>query len=1303
LLERCLDEIVRRHEILRTRFEWVGAEPVQRIGAVRRPPLTVIDLRQRPAPESEEEANRLLQEQARQPFDDASGPLLRVILLRMGEQESLLALSFHRGIFDERSRGVLLQELAEVYEALSEGRTPSLAELPIQYAEFALWQAQRLGTGRLEKQLAYWKRRLADAPSALELPLSRARPSSPSHQFGRVGSTWSASLAAALRELGRAEGTTLFVTLLAALKTVLFRYSGQPDILVGTPTEGRVLRGTEELIGPFTNTLLLRTDLSGDPTFRQLLGRVHQTVSEADAHQDIPFERMIAALRTEANRGTPPLVQVHFALRDSPRARVRAKHLLIGHHDLISTINCDLNIKVNHRDHGLECVLEYSTDLFEAATIERMLGHLGTLLKTVAVDPDQRISRLPILTEDERSRMLVAWNDTATDYPRDACFHDLFAIQAERTPEAIAVSYEGQELTYDQLNRRANQLAHSLRARGIGPDQSVGICMERSPEMMVGLLGILKAGGAFVPLDPNYPRERLAWILADARLPVVLAEQRLLERLPEHTARVICVDRDWSEIARAPETNPESGATAEHLAYIIYTSGSTGKPKGTLIVHRGLVNYLTWAVDAYEIAAGRGAPVHSSLSFDLTITGLFAPLLAGRQVHLLREGPGVTYLSKALREESDYSLVKITPAHLQVLNHHLAAHGVADRTRRFVIGGEQLLGESLSFWQESAPNTVLVNEYGPTETVVGCCVYQIPREERRSGAVPIGRPIANTQLYILDRHMQPVPVGVAGELYIGGDGVARGYLNRPNLTAERFIPDPFSGGKGARLYKTGDLARYRPDGTVEYLGRLDHQVKIRGYRVEVEEIEVVISHHQAVRQAVVLARQDHPGEKRLVAYVVPQPGQLLTTDDLQRFMEERLPEYMVPRSILVLDALPLTSNGKVDRQGLPAPGRIGDEFIAPRIRTEMIVADLWSQILGLERVSVHDNFFELGGDSLSAAQLSAHFEKRLGLALPPTVLLKAPTIETLAQLIDHRSDAFSSTISLVELQPGGTPPPFFCVHPVGGEVLCFVDLARHWTHDQPFVGIRAGRPRGAEKPFSRIEDIAAHYVEEIRSIQSDGPYSLGGYSFGAIVAFEMARQLQARGQEIVLLAILDQTPAPDRSRPDRIKPKHIYSFINNWILFLLNACRTHGSGTKAKVGRILRNPKAALRGSLTSATKFLNNMYKKYIKMSNSDYNHTETPLQFRKVSEINRQALDDYAPSAYSGRITLFRARTQPLSRFHEDDLGWSRYAAGGVEIVVVPGNHDSLLDEPHVQVLAERLGTCCRNVRSGNRGVDR
>jgi amino acid adenylation domain-containing protein len=623
-----------------------------------------------------------------------------------------------------------------------------------------------------------------------------------------------------------------------------------------------------------------------------------------------------------------------------------------------------------------------------------------------AIMESEQSTASSLLTEDERHRVLIEWNDTAAPYPRESV-QQLFEGQVERTPDADAVIFGDERLTYGELNRRANHLAHHLRARGIGPDILVGLCLERSLEMMVGLLGILKAGGAYVPLDPTYPSERLAFMLADSAAPILLTTQTTVAALPAYTGSVLALDTDWAEIATAPDTNPAPLTTPDNLAYVIYTSGSTGTPKGVAIEQRGLVNYLHWAIEAYEVAAGQGAPVHSTIAFDLTITGLFAPLLVGRTTRLLTEDASIEALSTLLRDETNFSLVKITPSHLQLLSRQLPAETVAGRTRMFIIGGENLTAEHIAFWQEYAPDTVLINEYGPTETVVGCCVYRTPLTAHAAGSsIPIGRPIANTQLYILDEEMRPVAIGVPGELYIGGAGVARGYLNRPDLTAERFLPDPFSSVPGARLYKTGDLTRYLPDGTIEYLGRLDQQVRIRGYRIEPGEIVAALNRYPAVHASHVAAREQGTGDKRLVAYVVPAPGEEPTAAALQEFLGISLPDYMVPTTFVRIAALPLTPNGKIDTAALPEPDATNDMRAAattaePLTPMQERLAAIVAGVLGVEHVGIDDDFFMMGGHSLLGVQLISRIRDNFGVTLPLLSLFEAPTVAELAVEIER--------------------------------------------------------------------------------------------------------------------------------------------------------------------------------------------------------------------------------------------------------------------------------------------------------------
>ncbi|MBD1943541.1 amino acid adenylation domain-containing protein [Coleofasciculus sp. FACHB-712] len=1022
-LEKSLNKIRQRHEVLQTRFMAVGGEPVQEKFSDLVLNLPVIDLRDLPENERQQLLEDAKKEEAQRPFDLSQEPLLRVKLLQLSETEHLMLFTMHHIVSDGWSRGVIIQELAALYEAFCQGKPSPLPELPIQYADFAAWQRQQLVGEVLETQLNYWKQQLTGASPILELPTNRPRPTVNTFRGARQFFTISQPLALSLRALSQQSESTLFMTLLAAFNTLLYRYTGQQDISIGTPMTNRTQKETEPLIGFFVNTLVLRTLLSENMSFRELLARVREVALQAYTHQELPFERLVEELQPSRDRSYTPLFQVMFALHTAPKTALQLPGLSLSLLEVeTGTAKFDLTLEITDTEQGLTGSLEYNTDLFDEATITRMLGHFQTLLEGIVANPDRRLSDLPLLMEAERYQLLVEWNQTQTDYPADSCFHQLFEQQVQKTPDAVAIVFENQHLTYKQLNERANQLAHYLQKQGITTESLVGICVERSLEMMVGLIGILKAGGAYVPLDPSYPQERLSFMLSDAQMPVLLTQQHLVEKLPHHTAKVICLDTDWDCISQESVETPSSKVNADNLAYVIYTSGSTGKPKGTLIPHRGLVNYLSWCSQAYAVEAGKGAPVHSSLSFDMTITGLFSPLLVGNRVILLSEAQGIEALSMALRQGGDFSLVKITPAQLDLLRHQLAPEEAAGRTKAFIIGGENLLAQSLEFWQKFAPDTVLVNEYGPTETVVGCCIYQVPLGKHQSGSIPIGHPIANTQLYILDRHLQPVPIGVIGELHIGGAGVARGYLNRPELTAAKFIPNPFKDltpqppslrGKGesgspllageglgerSRLYKTGDLARYRADGTIEYLGRCDRQIKLRGFRIELEEIESVLAQHPQIRDMVVLIREDEAGSK-LVAYVVPKSAAVPTVSELRSYLQQQLPEYSIPSAFVTLESLPLTPNGKVDRQGLPSPGiarpNLDDAFVAPRTPAEQVLAEVWREVLKLEQVGIHDNFFALGGDSIRSIQVRSLVQNR-GLNFSIQQLFQYQTISELA-------------------------------------------------------------------------------------------------------------------------------------------------------------------------------------------------------------------------------------------------------------------------------------------------------------------
>ncbi|HJX29050.1 MAG TPA: amino acid adenylation domain-containing protein, partial [Thermoanaerobaculia bacterium] len=943
----------------------------------------------------------------------------------------------HHVASDGWSMGILVREVAALYASFAADRPSPLSELPVQYADFALWQRSWLRGELLENEIAWWRRQLAGLPPLLELPTDRPRPSAQSFRGATRPVRLPAELVRQAEALGRREGATLFMVLLAAFQASLARHSGEEDLAVGSPVAGRNRVETEGLIGFFVNTLVLRGDLADTPTFRELLGRVRETALDAYLHQDVPFEKLVEELAPERSLAHSPLFQVMLVLQNAPVESLEIETLCLRPVSLeAATARFDLTVSLAEHDGGLSGTVVHATDLFDGTTIDRLILRFERLLAATLVEPDRRIAELSLLSPEERHQAIAEWNDTGVAPAREVLLLELFAVRAEQTPEQPALVQGQERLTHGELAVRSDRLAAHLRALGTGPDVIVALFLERSVDLVVALLAVLKAGGAYLPLETSLPRPRISFMLDDSRAPLLLTRTRLLSALPELSARVVCLDD-------LPESAGDGGGvgsavqpTADNLAYVLYTSGSTGNPKGVAVTHRGLANYLLWAVDAYPAGEGRGAPVHSPVSFDLTVTSLFLPLLAGRCVELVPEVEGVEGLAAALAE-GGFGLVKLTPAHLDVLERLLPPERVSGCAGALVIGGEQLSGEQLAFWRLHAPGLRLINEYGPTETVVGCCAYEVPMSIPPAGPVSIGRPIANTRILILDERLCPVPIGVSGELYLGGAGVCRGYLHRPGLTAEKLIPDPF-GAWGERLYRTGDLARRRPDGTIEFLGRSDHQVKIRGFRIELGEIETALASLPGVREVVVVAREDRsredrsegrPGERRLVAYVVGDIAAEELPSSLQKRLRERLPEHMVPAVFVVLSALPLTPNGKVDRKALPAPDwqPFSESYQAPRTPVEEVLAGIWGEVLGLERVGISDRFFDLGGHSLLATQVLSRVRQAFGVELPLRDLFEAPALSELAARVEMAlwSGAGSAAPPLVPVSRDGALPLSF--------------------------------------------------------------------------------------------------------------------------------------------------------------------------------------------------------------------------------------------------------------------------------------
>ncbi|MDB9509542.1 amino acid adenylation domain-containing protein, partial [Microcystis aeruginosa CS-338/01] len=1017
VLEKSLQEIIQRHESLRTNFATIEGNPVQIIKPESNWQLTLINGKDSPKYREEQEIKKWLEIHSHQPFDLANDSLIRSTLLKLSDTEHFLLICLHHIVSDGWSMGVFIEELTTLYNAYTKGLEPLLQELPIQYADFAIWQREYLQGEIRENQLNYWQKQLADAPALLHLPTDYPRPLEQSFQGDRIKCILSPELSQGLNKLSREKGVTLFMTLLTAFGTLLYRYTGQTDILVGTPIANRTRSELAGLIGFFVNTLVLRTDLAGNPSFSELLKQVRETATDAYDHQDLPFEMLVEALQPERNMSYTPLFQVMFGLDNEPINEIALEGIKATHQPLeFKTAKFDLSLSIQVKEAGLTAIWEYNTDLFNQSTIERLSGHFVNLLTGIIANPEQAISQLPLLTESETNQLLIEWNNTQVDYPEYKCIHQLFEEQVKRTPDAVAVVCSGQQLTYNELNCRANQLAHYLRKLGVKADTLVGISLERSLEMIVGLLGILKAGGAYVPLDPDYPSERLQFAIADAQLSFLLTQEGLINKLPEHQAPLILLDRFTEEINQNSQDNLTGVVTANNLANLIYTSGSTGKPKGVMVEHRGLFNLATEQIKTFNLQSNSRLLQFASLNFDASIWEIIMAIGAGATLYLDTKDalmPGLPLMGRL----KDYGIT-----HIILPPSALAALPLEEipELQTIIVGGEACSEELSKQW---ARGRNFFNAYGPTETSVCATVEKWTDETVK---VTIGRPIANTQVYILDSHLQPVPIGVVGELHIGGLGLARGYLNRPELTQEKFIPNPFEkdevipptpinkgGNEPSKLYKTGDLCRYLPDGNIEYLGRIDNQVKIRGFRIELGEIETVLSQHSGVKTAVVIAQKDETNQKRLVAYIIPQIEIISTPKEenslnitqLRQFLKAKLPEYMIPSAFVILESLPLTPNGKIDHRALPAPEfQSQEQYIAPRNPIEEILSSIWAKVLKVAQVGIHDNFFELGGHSLLATQLISHIREAFQVEMPLRKLFVAPTIAELSQEIKRLSE-----------------------------------------------------------------------------------------------------------------------------------------------------------------------------------------------------------------------------------------------------------------------------------------------------------
>jgi amino acid adenylation domain-containing protein len=1294
-LEKAIGEVIRRHEALRTRFRDLDGRPLQVIVPFAGFSLPVEDLSDVGEAERQAEALRRARASIVAPFDLVAGPLVRMRLLRLDRERHLLAICMHHIVTDAWSWRIFLRELWTLYAT----PLPSLPPLPLQYADYAAWQREQWAPGEASRLLAYWRRQLAGAPALLALPTDHPRPAVQTYQAASTTLDLRLTLLDGLSRLARSEDATLYMVLLAGFQILLGRYTGSTDIIVGTPVAGRARSEVQDLVGLFINTVVMRTSLAGDPTCRELLRRVREVVLGAFEHQDAPFEQVVAELQPERSSSYSPLFQVVLTTQESEGpagpaiAGLQVRRIGVD----FETTKFDLTLTVTTHETGARAILTYNTALFERTTIERMARHVEAVLTQIATDPARRLSAIGVMDASERRQVLETWNQTERPGAADTTVAALVEAQAAAHPTAVAVIAGETRVTYDALNAQANQLARYLRRQGVSPETEtrVAVCLTRGVPLVVGLLAVLKAGGAYVPLDPRYPSERLAYMLRDSGARVLVTETALLEQwspslspspsddatrgdLPrpetEPNVTLVAVDDAKTAAALMAEStdNVVSGVTARHLAYVIYTSGSTGRPKGVGVEQGALANLLATMREAPGLAASDVLLAVTTVSFDIAGLELFLPLTTGATVAIApREASGDPLLLHQALAATQATMLQATPATWRLL---IDSGWPGDPRLIALCGGEALAPDLAAALLPRCG--VLWNVYGPTETTIWSTCQRLTS----AADVPIGRPVANTHVVIADAHGGPQPIGVAGELLIGGAGVARGYLGRPALTAERFVPDPYGPTSGGRLYRTGDRARWRADGTLLYEGRLDRQVKIRGFRIEPGEVEAALLADASVRAARVIVRHDPPGEPQLVAYVVADAtaGRALDPARLRAVLRTTLPEYLVPAAIVPLDALPLTPAGKVDVNALPAPTRGVTDVTAdpPQDFTEVQLLHIWEEVLGVEAIGPTQDYFELGGNSLLALTLFARIRQTLQCELPLAMLVGGVTVRQMAAAIREQQRAATAAPlkEIVPLQPHGSRPPLFCVHPAGRGASFYIHLVRHLGNHQPAFGVidvgeNLARP---------ITQIASEHVRAMQAVQPSGPYHLIGWSFGGAVAYEIAVQLQRRHEDVAFLGVLDtMETAMWRRLPRRQGAIRVATLAKE---------------IAEKMGR----PFVLSPGELEALT--LDEQCRRAVDALHDQHaappGFTAQHLRhdYYDVVTLRDRSRRAYKPRRFSGRLTLFRSSVRSddiLAGCTEEEartLGWCRLV-DDVQVHQVPGSHRSMGIEPHVRTLAQRV----------------
>ncbi|MFI0825161.1 amino acid adenylation domain-containing protein [Streptomyces roseolus] len=1262
-VQRAVDAFVDRHEAMRTTFEQDGLAPVQVVHDTMEVAVRHHDLRSVPAGDREDELLRRATEQLRTAFDLVRGPLLRIDLLRLDEHEHVLVGTVDHLVWDRQSMGIFNAEFTELYSAFATGRAPDLPPVEVHYPDYAEWQPEWLREEVRRKHLPYWRERLEGAEPVLELPTDQPRPPLQTFNGARYRFTLSAALTQAVRDLAKREEVTVNIALLAAWQLLLHRLTGQEDIVVGTTSSTRSRPETEPMVGYFLTMLPLRTRVRPEMTVAELLQATRTTMMGAFDHHDIPFGTLLDELDVPRDPSRTPVYQTSFILVDFHHEEETAMAGLEVEELLLDNLTAKDDVTLGFFDDPMlgdgrfVGLFEYNSDLFTEDTMARMSRQVTRILEQMTADPGRGVHELSLLGPEDAERLLVEWNRTEAAREPGLCLEELIRRRAEAAPDAVAVSSGDERLTYAELVDRAGRLAHHLRDRGATAGTVVGVCLERGTDLVVALLGVLMSGGAYLPLDPGHPPRRLADTVTDAGAALVVTRSALLDALAGCPGGRVALDADAGAIAAAPAAPPAPAGDDDRLAYVIYTSGSTGRPKGVEITHRNLVNLLLAMTAETGLAPGDVLAAVTPVTFDIAGLELWGPLVTGARAHVVRKEEAVDGRGlAALLAETGTTVMQATPATWQLL---VEAGWPGDDRLRALVGGEAVppaLAERLAATTGRAWNV-----YGPTETTVWSTAHRL---EPGAGTVSIGRPLANTRVYVLDERLRPVPVGVPGDLYLGGDGVARGYRDRPALTAERFLPDPFAPRPGARMYATGDTVRLREDGTLVFLGRGDGQVKLRGFRIELGEIEARLEEHPAVRRAAALVREDRPGDQRLVGYV-ESSDEALRAEDLRAHLSDRLPDYMVPAALVRVDAFPLNTSGKIDRRALPAPAadREGTAYAPPRDALELEVAHLWEDVLGVRPIGLHDRFFDLGGHSLLVLRLMAEIERRFGRQLPMAAIFQGATVERFARMLreGYREE---TGVHLVELGSGGSGTPVYFAHPAGSEVVCYMPFAGLVGPDRPLYALASPPAVDGALPFATFRERAAAYAELIRAHQPEGPYALVGWCYGGSNAYAVARELERTGADVSVVMIDSHAPAevPEGEEPDRAEIVEAVAANLQW-----------DYGDRLKTVAELR--------AMTSEEHL------DYLLGIARAADYLPPDAGREQIADVlglwvaNLRLLWNHRPEPLRGRVTLVRAADE------EYDITSTWHALHGehLDVRAVRGNHYTVMRAPHVEAVAE------------------